>query len=86
MVDLLTQLPETFVDIEDGKGNNPLHYAAQTGNIKICQYLCKTREANPLLTNFQRQLPRDMTTDTTLKAYLEEQEEKFKAKHGHSFV
>jgi len=24
------------VDIEDGKGNNPLHYAAQTGNLKIC--------------------------------------------------
>jgi hypothetical protein len=39
-----------------------------------------------LLINFQRQLPRDMTSDTSLRAYLEEQEEKFKAKHGHSFV
>jgi ankyrin repeat protein len=35
LVELLTTMPETFVDIEDSKGNTPLHFAAQTGNLKI---------------------------------------------------
>lgn len=35
IVTLLSELPETFIDIEDAKGNTPLHYAATVGNLKI---------------------------------------------------
>lgn len=74
------------MDIEDAKGNSPLHYAAQAGNLKIIYHLCKTRDANPMISNFQNQIPRAMASDAAIRTYLEDQEEKYKAKHGQSFV
>ena len=35
IVKFLTKIQETFVDIEDNKGNTPLHYSALTNNAKI---------------------------------------------------
>jgi ankyrin repeat protein len=70
LVELLTTMPETFVDIEDSKGYTPLHFAAQTGNLKIIQHLCKNKEANPLIPNMSRQTPRDLSGDLAIKTYL----------------
>ena len=70
LVELLTTMPETFVDIEDSKGYTPLHFAAQTGNLKIIQHLCKNKEANPLIPNISRQTPRDLAGDLAIKTYL----------------
>jgi ankyrin repeat protein len=35
LVSALTDSEETFVDIEDIKGNTPLHYAVVGGSLKI---------------------------------------------------
>ena len=74
------------MDIEDSRGNTPLHFAAQTGSLKIIQHLCKNREAIPLIPNIQRQTPRDLAGDAAIKAYLEDQEKKFKTNNTPSFV
>jgi len=67
MVKYLTKIPETFVDIEDIKGNTPLHNACMANNQKVVSHLVKVCKANPVIPNCIKQKPRDMTTDPTLK-------------------
>ena len=67
IIKILTKLPETFVDIEDSRGNTPLHFAALSNSLKVITYLTKTCKANPTILNYLKQRPRDMSSDTTIK-------------------
>jgi ankyrin repeat protein len=49
------------VDIEDNKGNTPLHFAVASSYIKIIQHLTKTCHANPSIINNLKQKPKDIT-------------------------
>jgi ankyrin repeat protein len=67
IVRTLTRMPETFVDIEDSRGNTPLHFAALSNSMKVVAHLTKTCKANPSIHNYLKQRPRDVTTDMGIK-------------------